>query len=373
MSLLHTNGTAAEYSLVAEPDGHVFSGFAYPGSVVVLPSGRLLATFTGRRVHPPHRAVGAYSDDGGRTWSTVVTLLGGDQPGDSTIDLTESYADPNVVVVNDTCVMIFCVSLRYDEKIPDLSRTRFWRRISEDGGNTFGPVEEMPRHRKYYIGMVNPGLRLRNGSLVMGYSWDRSAESGSPANGEGSMDLVSGVLISRDEGRTWLPGGDCHIDTEKSPQALTHATNGLDEPAIVELPNNDLFLLGRTGTQHLWQSYSHDGGMTWEQPVPSPLVSHNCPAALLSLPDGRILAVYNNHPQLRRNLCVCVSEDGCQTWSEPQPIAPAGDNRTEIEIAYPNVCRLADGTIVVVFYQTHRKRESEHFSIFAVRLSPPQR
>ena len=361
---------SSEHVLVAEPDGTAFSGFAYPGSVVVLPTGKLLATFMGRRPHGPHQAVGTYSEDGGRTWSAVVTLFGGDRLGSSTMDLGESYADPNVVVIDDKRVMVFCVSLRYDEEVWDLSRTRFWRRISEDGGHTFGPVEEMPRHKKYYVGTVHPGMRLRNGTLAMGYSWDRPAEVGRAADGEGGMDLVSGVLISRDEGMTWLPGGDCHPDTEKSPHALSHATSGLDEPAIVELPNDDLFLLGRTGTQHLWQSHSHDGGMTWAPPVPSPLTSHNCPAALLRLGDGNIMVVYNDHPLRRINLCVSMSEDGCRTWSQPRRIAPIGDNTEETEAAYPNACQLADGTIVVVFYQVTRKRDAGPYSIRAVRFSP---
>ena len=193
---------SSEHVTVAQPDGTAFSGFAYPGSVVVLPTGKLLATFTGLRPHGPHQAVGAYSGDGGRTWSAVVTLFGGDRLGSSTMDLGESYGDPNVVVVDSTRVMVFCVSLRYDEEVWDLRRTRFWRRISEDGGKTFGPVEEIPRHKQYYVGTVHPGMRLRDGTLVMGYSWDRPAEAGRPASGEGGMDLVSGVLISRDEGMT---------------------------------------------------------------------------------------------------------------------------------------------------------------------------
>ena len=104
--------------------------------------------------------------------------------------------------------MVFCVSLRHVPGGLDLSRTRFWRRVSEDGGETFGPVKEMPRHRQYYVRTVHAGMRLRNGTLVMGYSWDIPAENGNPADGEGTMDGVSGVLASRDEGLTWQPGGD---------------------------------------------------------------------------------------------------------------------------------------------------------------------
>ena len=364
-----------ESAIVARPDGQAFAGFAFPGSVVVLPTGKLLATFTGLQPRGPHRAMGAYSDDGGRTWGAPGVLFGGDQLGDRSADLGEGYADPNVVVVSRQRVMIFCVSLRYDEKVWDLSRTRFWRRISDDGGNTFGPVAELPRHKKYYVGMLHPGQRRADGALIMGYTWERVAEAGRPASGEGGMDGVSGVLISRDEGFTWQPGGDCHHDTPKPADALKHATNGLDEPAIAALPNGDLFLLGRTGTHRLWQSVSHDGGATWEPPRPSPLTSHNCPAALLRLADGRVMVVYNDHPLQRLNLSARASADGCRTWGPPLRLAPVGvpdpaAPPCEMQAAYPNACQLADGTIVVIFYQVTRGPAPVPFTIHAARFAP---
>lgn len=156
-----------ETSMAALPDSVNYRGFAYPGSVVVLPSGKLLTVCTGHRQDAPCYAVGMYSADGGRTWAAPCVLFGGDQLSASTSDLNESYADPNLVIVNNRRVMVFCVSLRYDKKVWDLSRTRFWRRISDDCGETFGPVEELPRHKKYYVGTVHPGMRLQNGTLVV--------------------------------------------------------------------------------------------------------------------------------------------------------------------------------------------------------------
>lgn len=353
-----------EHFLVAAPHDE-YSGFAFPGSVVVLPGGKLLAVFTGLRERGPHLGVGCYSADGGKSWSEPVVLFGGDTPGS---DAGESYADPNIVIVNERRVLAFCVSLRYDENVWDLSRTRFWRRISEDGGETFGPLEELPRHKKYYVGTTHPGLRLQNGTLAMGYSWDKPAEVGRPAEGEGTMDLVAGVLISRDEGMSWQPGGDCYADTSRAENALEHATNGLDEPAVVELPNGDLFMLARTGTNRLWQSFSRDGGLSWEAPEPSPLTSHNCPAALLRLADGAIFVVYNNHPTRRFNLSVASSTDGCRTWSAPRKIGPVGGSE-ETEAAYPAVCQLADGTLVAVFYQIDRQAEAPYLFINAVRFA----
>ena len=174
---------------------------------------------------------------------------------------------------------------------------------------------------------------------------------------------MCGVLLSRDEGQTWTPGGDCWADTGRAGDALGHATNGLDEPAVVELPNGDLFLLARTGTNRLWQSWSRDGGLSWETPAPSPLISHNCPPALLRLADGAVLCVYNNHPTRRFALSACLSTDGCRTWSAPRRLAlPEGSPETEA--AYPVVCQLADGTLTAVYYVVDRGAEAATFSIW---------
>ncbi|HVF10507.1 MAG TPA: sialidase family protein [Abditibacteriaceae bacterium] len=358
-----------ETGIAAQPDGVLYKHFSYPGSVCLLPTGKLLAVFTGQNVHGPHEAVGAYSADGGTTWSSPVTLFGGSALSDASSDTNEGYGDPNLVIVNEKRVMVFCVSLRVTDDSLDLSRTRFWRRISDDGGSTFGSVEELPRHKKYYVGTVHPGMRLRNGTLLMGYSWDKPAEEGRPATGEGEMDCYSGALISSDEGMTWAPGGDVHVDAEKAAQHLPHATGGLDEPAIVELPDGTLFLLGRTGTDRLWQSFSHDGGLTWQAPTPSPLESHNCPAALLRLEeDGAILVVYNNHPLQRARLSARVSADGCRTWSEPKILGPIGHEETP-EASYPALCQLANGTLLAVFGQIDRSAPGSSFTIRCVRFN----
>src|SRR5690606_34944761 len=109
-------------------------------------------------------------------------------------------------------------------------------------------------------------------------------------NGEGEMEPASGVLISQDNGETWTVGEDVRVCAPKGTPHLPRSISGIVEPAVVELLDGSLFLLGRTGTNRLWQSFSHDGGQTWEQPTPSPLESHNCPAALLRLEnDGAVI------------------------------------------------------------------------------------
>jgi Neuraminidase (sialidase) len=132
-------------------------------------------------------------------------------------------------------------------------------------------------------------------------------------------------------------------------------------------------MLARTGTQNLWQSRSRDGGLTWDMPGPSPLTSHNCPAALLRLAgEEAVVAVCNAHPQRRLNLAFAVSEDGCRTWTPPRRIGPVGQVSDQAEASYPNACQLPDGSLVVVFGQIDRGDPDSRFTIYGVRLGHDQ-
>src|SRR5687767_5330666 len=145
-----------ETGIVASPDGSEQTYMAYPGSLVRLPAGKLLAVYTSK-TKPATRGMGSYSSDGGRTWDPPVTLFRGRELSNASIELDEGYGDPNLVVVNDKKVIAFCLSLKSGTQVYD--RTRWWRRESGDGGLTFGAVTEMPRHRKYIVGTVHPGFR----------------------------------------------------------------------------------------------------------------------------------------------------------------------------------------------------------------------
>lgn len=357
-----------EIGVVAEADSTTYAFFAYPGSLVKLPTGKLIATFTGIRPDERAEGVGCYSSDEGRTWSKPQTFFGGSELSESSLDINELYADPCVVVVDEQRVLLFCVSRPYGQGAElDLSRTRFWRRVSEDGGESFGPVEELPKHKKYLVGTVHPGLKLAGGRLVMGYSWDIPAEMGRSGSNEGYMDLRSGALISENDGQSWHAGEDIVVTAAKGEPYLSYSTDGIVEPSLVELEDGSLFLLGRTGTNNLWQSRSYNGGDTWEEATASPLVSHNCPAALLRLADGTIAVAYNDHPLERSHMSLRFSSDNCHTWSRPVRFAPI-EHVESPEASYPQLCELDDGDILVIFGQNDKGHNGNPFSIRWVRF-----
>jgi hypothetical protein len=201
-------------------------------------------------------------------------------------------------------------------------------------------------HRKYVVGKVHVPVTLADGTILMGYSWEIGAEEDRPAGGERRMDLKSGVLRSRDGGRTWQPGDDVHVNEPM----------GADEPALVVLRNGDLFMIVRTAGARPYEVRSHDGSQTWDPPQPSRFPGHNSPSALLRLQSGAILRVWDNSEKNRYPLVAAISTDECQSWSSPRTITEPTLDGTGVpsyrSACYPSLAQADDGTILVVWWET---------------------
>ena len=335
----------------------------YPCSLAQLPDGRLVATFC------DGRGCVIYSADNGRTWSGMEALFHPDAPFAEQPDCAQSFVDTAVVVYKDRVEALNISLHRHEPPWLDLSATRVWRRTSFDSGKSWGPIAEVPMHKKYVCGITNAGLRLSDGSIILGYSWEENAEKGGAVpDGEGAQSYVCGILRTVDEGAAWRPGGDVRVGAEKAENRATEAIGGADEPACAELPDGSLYMLIRTGTDRLWETRSRDRGATWDEARPSPLVSHNCPAALLRLADGDVLVVYNDHPKTRSRLCARVSGDGCRSWSAPKVFAPIGFTE-EPYANYPVLCQTGDGMVVAVWGQWRAANPNDRQKICYARFN----
>ncbi len=122
------------------------------------------------------------------------------------------------------------------------------------------------------------------------------------------------VLLSDDDGRSWrkivLPPPPVHTVTwpHKGPRWLQCGC----EPVIAEYPNGRLHMLLRTSTDRHWQCFSDDGGETWSAQEPSPFYAVATMPNLLTLSDGRLLAIWNNTtplPELDHDLQPELDED----------------------------------------------------------------
>lgn len=279
------------------------------------------------------KILGAFSRDGGRTWGEPVTLI--DMPG-------KLDADPNIVI-DGKRILVYSTTVDIPNKI---DKSEVWMTSSEDDGRSWSKPAEIKMPYKYVVGKRHIGIKLRDGTLAMPFSWDLWAEAGTPARTEGEMDLKSGVLLSKDGGLTWTPHGELHIFERK---VQPGATWGLDEPALVELANGELYMLLRTGTEWLYESRSMDGGRTWTPPTRSSLLGHNAPAALwrLDRKPEEIIVIWNNSPRHRYPLAVAISADGGRSWSRPKIVASSNGP----QVSYPGITQASDGTFVAVWQQ----------------------
>lgn len=105
-----------------------------------------------------------------------------------------------------------------------------------------------------------------------------------------------GVLISDDDGITWtkkiLPAPPLH-EIAWPHKGYRWRQPG-SEPVVAEAPDGRLILLLRTSQdKHYWM-FSLDSGDSWSDPQPSPFYSVATMPNLVTLSDGRMLAVWNN-------------------------------------------------------------------------------
>ena len=298
-----------------------------------LGDGRLFAVWGVFGKNDPNgRIYGAFSENGGRTWSSPKQLI--DDP--KLMD-----GDPNILVDGNS-VWVYCTRT----PIPNTIKKAWTIMVkSADNGSTWAAPVEIFIPRQYTPGKQHNAIKLRDGSYAMGIAWDLWAERGMNARTEGEMNLASGILLSTD-GEHWTLHGNLYAAIED--KMRPGYTNGLCEPAIVQLQNGEILMLLRNGSSHHYETRSNDGGLTWTSPMPSPLTGSNTPTALLrnERNPGEIVAVWNSNPLQRWPLVASSSSDGGRNWSAPRTLANPGR-----QVSYPGLAQLADGTFIAVWQE----------------------
>ena len=342
------------YTAIAS-DGGEFKMNSYPVAAA-LPDGRIFLTWEACDGNLDHtHIVGAFSRDDGRTWGRPETIID--------IPLMVN-ADPAIILTPDEIQVYSTTRLSHPVRYSEM-----WKSSRQFDGTTWSRPIKMPAHHVYEVGKIHLGLTLADGTLVMPWGWDTVLERRKPIGAEKDLKLAASVLRSRDGGATWTPGGAmfANVSARMSPIA----TGGVGEPSMVLLPSGEIFALLRTSDRWLYQSRSRDGGLTWDQPTPSPLTGHNTPSALWRLRGtGEVLVVWNNSPLSRWPLDAALSTDGCRTWSPPKILS----NTPGFHSSYAAATQAADGTLLAVWYQNLPKKNRElRMARFnrAWLLSPP--
>ncbi len=170
-----------------------------------------------------------------------------------------------------------------------------------------------------YCGAVIDFKQLRSGRLIVPYAWWVAGQLPLPRGLN-----ISTVLYSDDEGNSWNQS----LAQLTAPTYKEYPGNnyGAIEPSIAELEHNGhLWMLMRTQTGFLYETFSADNGTNWTPPSASRFYSYNGPPLLTRLPDNRLFLVWNNSdapPRFegqdvyggRDAIHAAISDDFGKTW-----------------------------------------------------------
>ena len=250
--------------------------------------------------HSPAYLAGRFSDDGGKTWS----------PDD--VKIVDQEGIMNVMSVSLLRLRNGKIALFYLKKNSTTDCIPMVR-FSKDEAKTWSdPIACITDKSGYFVLNNSRVIQLKNGRILMAVNLYKTPV-GSPLN-QGSL----WSYHSDDNGITWKSG----VEVENPNQFLTQ------EPGIVELKNEDIFMIIRSDIGFQCSSISRDKGVTWSPVERSNIKSPVSPASIRRIPStGDLLMVWNNNggddPKIkskRTPLTISVSKDEGKTWEKTKDI-----------------------------------------------------
>jgi hypothetical protein len=321
-------------------------------------NGDLLVSFCTRfDCMPGGEAYLLRSSDEGKTWSSPKEILRSSMP-DGCINLSVG-----MTTLRDGTILFPCCNARITRKWDQHDAELIILR-STDHGYTWTAPTPIPVSVKepFTYGRI---LELSNGDLLCPIWGKRIAEE----------NWRSGLIRSRDGGKTWGDHRTIAYDTEATPvkkvasQGIRGA--GFNETSLLDLPDGQILAIlrqqgARGYERELFRSVSADAGQTWSEPESISIWGTS--PSLHRTSSGRVLLGYRNHignPQgLRaRGVGISMSDNGGVAWSEHLLLRDPRDYRYahEFECGYPAFLNLEDGGVLVVFYSYDPSLASERY------------
>lgn len=238
----------------------------HAANLLPLPNGDLLCTWFGGTQEGIADISAYYSrlKKGSQTWSKAVKLSN---------DATRSEQNPLFFLAPDNVLWLL-----YTAQIAGNQDTAIVRyRQSHDFGETWGPIETLLEDPNKGIFIRQPITVMPNGDwlLPVFYCIAKPGEKW-----VGSYD-TSGVMISKDNGKTWL--------NVNVPDSL-----GCVHMNILLLKDNSLYALFRSRwADNIYASRSTDGGYHWSTPIATNLPNNNSSIQATVLNNGHIALVFN--------------------------------------------------------------------------------
>ena len=309
--------------------------------IVELRDGTLFLAFSqwlgGTGDYDNSQVCGMRSSDRGRTWSESFRII---------VPCTgfETVRMPCLLRLNDGQLVMF---LRFRTSVADtwvgMIRCKDEEKLTEGEANWTEPVRISPPPPGRHILLNNRAVRVHTGRILIPvaspWPWDREDRRGT--------DIRSWCLLSDDDGDSWSP----------SETMLEGPKRGLMEPYVVELADGRLLMLLRTQMDAQYQSLSSDGGRTWSEARPGPLVSPESPAAVRREPETGLLMVVWNHAKVGRHtfdrtpLTVAFSQDEGQHWFGNIDLE-ADASRS---YSYPSINFIGDRAFVTYYERADRR------------------
>jgi predicted neuraminidase len=249
------------------------------------------------------------------------------------------------------------------------------RRISRDGGASWGPIETLiPEKPGFGTFIRSPIVVNARGEWLLPI-WRCTK----PPAGAWTGDLdTSSVLVSSDQGATWqeVPVPD---------------STGCVHMSIVPWRDRLLAFYRSRWADHVYRSESLDGGHSWSVPRPTVLPNNNSSVMALTLASGAIALMYNESSAAdatgrrtslyddiggeeepapapatgraafwgapRAPMTIALSEDGGLTWPWRRNLE-VGDgycmtnnskDRLNREFSYPSLCQTPDGALHLAY------------------------
>ncbi len=183
-----------------------------------------------------------------------------------------------------------------------------WRNVvltSRDNGKTWDePVPFKPLPRRTFV--RNLYVSTWGEWILPFQTYDTVPDAAvSPLKDGSHKRARNGVLISRDEGRTWTQSAD------------VGPTAGWAENNVVELRDGRLVMLIRAdGLGCLLRSESTDRGRTWSPTKRTDIPNPGSKFRLHRLSTGRIVLIHNANAKcgVRNPLALWASDDDMKTW-----------------------------------------------------------
>jgi sialidase-1 len=331
-------------------------------AIVALPNKDLLA-FAEGRVHGAGdfgdiNIVLKRSNDGGKTWSSMQTIVDADtlQAGNPApvVDLSDpAYPQGRVFLFYNT-------GNNHEGEVRKGKGLReVWYKTSTDGGLTWSeavnittqthrpkspnvnPAYNFSEDWRSYANTPGHAMQFKDGKYKGRIFVAANHSAGDPK--PQAMDYDAHGFYTDDHGKTFQLGASLNLP-------------GSNESTAAELGNGKLMMNSRNQKGDVRArivSISSDGGATWDttyfdKNLPDP-VNQGSILAVGRKNGKNILAFSNAADEKRRdNLTLRISYDDGQTWKENFSVDKSTDNRRDFT-AYSDLVQLSDNTIGVLY------------------------